>query len=154
VPSTTASPSFHPDSLNHPFAQFVEGQSGAPERRGMALSYRRGRRLVAQRSGLEQASPTARVKQESRQSSDSLRRTRCGMAHGRIKLQLLPICVLARAKTIQGQPDGPGCSCSIVLASWLIGAPADLHWINVASQSPSESRKGTDILRFLASTSA
>jgi hypothetical protein len=26
-----ASPSFHPDSLNHPFAQSVEGDLGAPD---------------------------------------------------------------------------------------------------------------------------
>lgn len=36
VPCRAASPSFHPDSLSHPFAQYVEGQQRAPDQASVA----------------------------------------------------------------------------------------------------------------------
>jgi hypothetical protein len=58
------------------------------------------------------------------------------------KLQLShPIGMLDRAESIQRPSRGPGCSCSIVLARRLIGAPHDLQVLNVASPSPSLSRR-------------
>ena len=38
-------------------------------------------------------------------------------------------------------------SCPIVLACEFIGAPPDLHFVNVASQSPADSRNSCDAAR-------